>query len=89
MNTSKNLILNNGKDITADILAAINERKSEDGGILLQKQYEKIDFVSGATAMAIYLNPGVHKTSTYNKRNLISPFGINASCKNCITKKEL
>ncbi|MFA9379905.1 MAG: AAA domain-containing protein, partial [Acetanaerobacterium sp.] len=60
-------------------LAAINELKSEDGEILLQKQYEKLDFVGVDTAMATYLNPAEHKTRTYNKYNLIFPFGGNAS----------
>lgn len=60
-------------------LATINELKSEDGDILLQKQYEKIDFIGDNTAIAIYLNPGEHKKSTYYKKSLIFPFGINAS----------
>ncbi len=60
-------------------LAAINELKSEEGEILLQKQYEKLDFVGTDTTMAIYLNPPEHKAHTYNKRNLIFPFGGNAS----------
>jgi superfamily I DNA and/or RNA helicase len=59
-------------------LAAINELKSEDGDILLQKQYEKINFVGDNTVMAIYLNPA-HKTSTYYRHNLIFPFGVNSS----------
>lgn len=60
-------------------LATINELKSEDGEILLHKQYEKLAFVGADTAMAIYLNPAEHKAHTYNKRNLIFPFGGNAS----------
>ncbi len=60
-------------------LAAINELKSEDGEILLQKQYETLNFVGADTAMAIYLNPVEHKIHTYNKCNLIFPFGGNAS----------
>ncbi len=60
-------------------LASINELKSEDGKILLQKQYEKLDFVGVDTAMAIYLDPVAHKICTYNRRNTIFPFGGNAS----------
>jgi Superfamily I DNA and RNA helicases and helicase subunits len=60
-------------------LAAINELRSEDGDVLLQKQYEKIDFVGSNTALAIYLNPDKHKICTYTKHNLIFPFGVNAS----------
>ena len=60
-------------------LAAINELKNDDGELLLQKQYENLDFVEPDTAMAIYLNPARHKARTYNKQNLIFPFGGNAS----------
>lgn len=60
-------------------LAAINELKNEGGEILLQKQYEKLEFVGNDTAMANYLNPSEHKAQTYNKSNLIFPFGGNAS----------
>jgi superfamily I DNA and/or RNA helicase len=59
--------------------ASINELKSKDGEILLQKQYEKLNFVGDDTAMAIYLNPKKHKVHTYPKSNLIFPFGGNAS----------
>lgn len=60
-------------------LAAINELKSEDGEILLKKQYEKLDFVGTDTAMASYLNPADQKLSTHKSGNLIFPFGGNAS----------
>ncbi|MDF2857764.1 MAG: hypothetical protein K0Q87_3615 [Neobacillus sp.] len=60
-------------------LADINELKNEDGEILLQKQYDKLDFVDSETAMAIYLNPTQHIARTYNKQNFIFPFGINKS----------
>ena len=59
--------------------ASINELKSKNGEILLEKQYEKLDFVGDNTAMAIYLNPNKHKVHTYHKGNLIFPFGGNAS----------
>lgn len=60
-------------------LAAINELKSDDGEVLLQKQYEKMEFVDQGSAMAVYLNPGIHHPQTYHKSNLIFPFGGNAS----------
>jgi superfamily I DNA and/or RNA helicase len=60
-------------------LATINELKSDDGEILLQKQYEKLNFVDDGTAMTIYLNPEKHKVSTYHNSNLIFPFGGNSS----------
>ena len=60
-------------------LAAINELISDDGEILLQKQYERLDFVGTDTAMAVYLNPVEHKIRTYNNQNMIFPFGGNTS----------
>jgi len=60
-------------------IAAINELRGDNGEALLQKQYEKLDFVGDDTAMAIYMNPEKHKNQTYNKPNLIFPFGGNAS----------
>ena len=60
-------------------LASINGIRNEEGEMLLQKQYEKLDFVDVDTAMAIYLNPARHKARKYNKSNLIFPFGGNAS----------
>lgn len=60
-------------------LAAINELRSEDGVILLQKQYERLEFVGYDTAMAVYLNPQGHKPATHQNIDLIFPFGGNAS----------
>lgn len=60
-------------------LASINELKSKDGDTLLKMQYEKLKFVGDDTAMAIYLNPKEHKIHTYQKSNIIFPFGGNAS----------
>lgn len=60
-------------------LAAINELKSDDGEVLLQKQYEKLDFIGDDTAMAIYLDPEEHKPCRYQAGDLIFPFGGNAS----------
>ncbi len=60
-------------------LASINELKSMDGELLLQKQYEKLKFVGNDTAMAIYLNPEKYKVHTNKKSDLIFPFGGNSS----------
>ncbi|RPF41983.1 superfamily I DNA and/or RNA helicase [Hydrogenoanaerobacterium saccharovorans] len=60
-------------------LASINELKSDDGEVLLQKQYDSLDFVGSDSTMALYLNPNDNKIRTYQKRSLIFPFGGNAS----------
>ena len=60
-------------------LASINELKSDDGEILLQKQYEKLGFVGADTVMAVYMNPQKHKVRNYQKGDFIFPFGGNAS----------
>jgi len=60
-------------------ISAINELKSSDGEILLQKQYEKLGFVGQDSALAVYLNPEAHKPRVYSKGNLIFPFGGNTS----------
>ena len=60
-------------------LAAINELKSDDGTVLLEKQYEKLTFVGQDTAMAVYLDPTGHCPDTRSKYTPIFPFGGNAS----------
>jgi len=60
-------------------IASINELHSEDGTILLAKQYERIDFVGADTALAIYLNPQKYKAAKYQSQTPIFPFGGNAS----------
>ena len=60
-------------------IATINELRSDEGKLLLQQQYDDLDFVGDDTAMAVYLNPASHKICTRNIRNLIFPFGVNAS----------
>lgn len=60
-------------------LAAINELHSDDGVILLQKEYERLEFVGNDTAMAVYLNPQGHKPAIYQNNDLIFPFGGNTS----------
>lgn len=60
-------------------LAAINELKSDDGTVLLEKQYEKLTFVGQDTAMAVYLDPAGHPPMTHSSSTPIFPFGGNAS----------
>lgn len=60
-------------------LAAINELKSDDGAVLLEKQYEKLTFVGQDTAMAVYLNPAGHPPMPHPSSTPIFPFGGNAS----------
>lgn len=60
-------------------IASINELKSSDGEVLLKKQYEKLDFVSTSTALALYLAPAQYEPLKYQKLDLIFPFGGNAS----------
>lgn len=60
-------------------IAAINELRSEDGTVLLAKQYERIDFIGEDTALALYLNPISNKAATYPNYDPIFPFGCNAS----------
>lgn len=60
-------------------LAAINELKSDDGAVLLEKQYEKLAFVGRDTAMAVYLDPATHHPATHSQSVPIFPFGGNAS----------
>lgn len=71
--TSKNR-LNYLRDI-----AAINGLKSEDGEVLLKKQYEKLTFVDKSSVLALYLNPEEHKIRSHKREPLIFPFGGNAS----------
>ena len=60
-------------------IASINELRSEEGTVLLVKQYERIDFVGADTALANYLNPQKYKAATYQNYTPIFPFGCNAS----------
>lgn len=60
-------------------IAACNELRRDDGTVLLQEQYEKIEFVDENSAMATYLNPQRFKMKTYREPELIFPFGGNAS----------
>jgi superfamily I DNA and/or RNA helicase len=60
-------------------LASIHDLKSDDGEILLQKQYENLKFVGEDTVMAVYMNPKRHKMRIYQVNDYIFPFGGNSS----------
>lgn len=60
-------------------LAAINDLKSDDGTVLLEKQYEKLTFVGKTTAMAVYLDAARHRPVVRPQSTPIFPFGGNAS----------
>jgi superfamily I DNA and/or RNA helicase len=60
-------------------LASVNDLKSDDGEILLQKQYEKLKFIGKETVMAVYMNPKKRKMRTYQVNDYIFPFGGNSS----------
>ncbi|MFH5837175.1 AAA domain-containing protein [Proteiniclasticum sp. C24MP] len=60
-------------------LAAVNELRTEEGAVLLHRQYEKLDFIDRDSAMAVYLNPQRHSMRTFKVPPLIFPFGGNAS----------
>ena len=60
-------------------LAAINELKSDNGEVLLKKQYEDLTFVSKDSALAVYLNPEEHPIQKHSCDTIIFPFGGNAS----------
>lgn len=60
-------------------IADFNELKANDGTKLLQKQYEKISFIKGDTALAAYLNPNKYQNNHSEAVIPIFPFGCNAS----------
>ncbi len=60
-------------------LAAVNELRSEEGVVLLHKQYEKLDFIDRDSALATYLNPMRYTMRSFKVPPLIFPFGGNAS----------
>ena len=54
--------------------------RTEDDTAILQKQYEKIDFLSDDRAVAVYLNPAEYKASSGLQVDApIFPFGCNKS----------
>lgn len=60
-------------------LASINDLKSDDGEILLKKQYEKLTFVGTDSVLANYLYPDLYQIHTFVPDFMIFPFGGNAS----------
>lgn len=60
-------------------LAEINELKSDEGEVLLKKQYENLTFVSKDSALAVYLNAEEHPLQQHSCDFVIFPFGGNAS----------
>lgn len=60
-------------------IASVNELRTEDGQVLLHKQYEKLDFIDRDSAMATYMNPDRYPMRSYKEPSLIFPFGGNAS----------
>lgn len=60
-------------------LASINDLKSDDGELLLKKQYERMTFVGTNSALANYLYPELYQLCTFTPDFIIFPFGGNAS----------
>ena len=60
-------------------LAAVNELRTDEGAVLLHKQYEKLEFIDRNSAMAMYLSPRRYSMRTFKLPPLIFPFGGNAS----------
>lgn len=77
------------KDVYAYMrsVAGINElgaTEDEDG--ILSKIYERLPFVDDKTAAACYLNPSLHQPKALRHRDLIYPFGCNASQKKAVAR---
>ncbi len=60
-------------------MAFLGELRAEDGTKLLQRQYEKLTFVSKDSAVAAYLNPQEYNNPNTLPAIPIFPFGCNAS----------
>ncbi|MEG0831421.1 MAG: AAA domain-containing protein [Acidaminococcaceae bacterium] len=60
-------------------ISSINELVNKDGERLLEKQYAKLAFVEHDTALAVYLSPQKNVVKKHQFKNLIFPFGGNAS----------
>lgn len=66
-------------------VAAINPlRKDEDKKAILSKIYEHIEFIDNETAAACYLSPAKHRIKNHSHKDLIYPFGCNASQKKAV-----
>jgi len=60
-------------------LASASELKSDDGEVLLQRQYDKLTLKGTDTVIANYLDPQKYKVQAYRNTNIIFPFGGNTS----------
>lgn len=66
-------------------VAAINPLcTKEDNEHILSKIYEKVNFIDDTTVAACYLNPDKYKVGKLNHKDLIYPFGCNASQKKAV-----
>lgn len=66
-------------------VAAINPlRKDGEKEGILSQIYEKVDFIDDKTAAACYINPDKHKVRKLSHKDLIYPFGCNASQKKAV-----
>ncbi len=66
-------------------VAAINPLHNEvSGNGILAGLYGQVDFIDDETAAACYLNPEKHKPRTFRHKDLIFPFGCNASQKKAV-----
>ena len=66
-------------------VAAINSLcTKEDNKRILSKIYEKVNFIDYTTVAACYLNPDKYKVGKLNHKDLIYPFGCNASQKKAV-----
>lgn len=67
-------------------VAAINPlRKAEDKAGILSQIYDKVNFVDETSAAACYINPDKYKLLKLNHKDLIYPFGCNASQKKAVS----
>lgn len=59
--------------------ASLVSIKSNDGTLLLSKQYEKLNFIGSDTAFAPYINPKKYRIKEFGNSVPIFPFGCNKS----------
>lgn len=66
-------------------VAAINPlRKEGDSVGILSQIYDKVNFVDESSVAACYINPNKYKLQKLNHKDLIYPFGCNASQKKAV-----
>ena len=66
-------------------VAGINPlRKEQDKEGILSQIYQKIDFVDDKAAVSCYINPEKYKVKKLSHKDLIYPFGCNASQKRAV-----